>query len=562
MFPIRVPHNSRALLEIMALYDSQAGLRPLLDRVDMSGLNAANIFRMTMQSPIDVQQSPWPLGDYNASADLVAALESQTFQENIIGYLLRAFPEKRRDIFLHIPKCGGTDLITNLEPRSLSISKRLEDTAWTSKASFFAEVAKLIQKMPFFDNIFVHGHITIYEYNRFADLRPGDSLFSVLRDPVDQLLSQANYAVSRLVMDPAGRSPDTRQTLNRMGLASLPEGLRDSELREIALGLLKNREHFISNPICRHLSGVPGGNYETTIKTIMLYDIELTTMAFYNRWLHRRFGVNATTHHNASTKYLGRDDILAVLADELPSLIGEDQKVFDVVHHSIMAHKHVAIRGAGLARALGSAAAISSLPETIAAQRGMAFPERILDADGLSNISVTMGLPAVSNYLRNHPAHQGTALGEIRVASHVMFGQTGNCAPFIREGWSAAERSYRWATGPKSVLVFPTPDDPRDYQLEIDCEPYIIPNLLPNQRVIIHLNGELIGSADLSERALLRIDLPWLEISRHTDIVVTLDLPKAACPRVLTGVQDDRTLGIMVRSCLIAAYPGLGAAPA
>ena len=50
---------------------------------------------------------------------------SAAFQQEVLTLLLNAFPEKRRLLFVHIPKCAGSDLSHHLMTRYPSIDQRL-----------------------------------------------------------------------------------------------------------------------------------------------------------------------------------------------------------------------------------------------------------------------------------------------------------------------------------------------------------------------------------------------------------------------------------------------------
>ena len=48
-------------------------------------------------------------------------------QPRIVEMILNAHPEKRRLIFVHIPKCAGTDLTANLGTRYPTVHQTLAD---------------------------------------------------------------------------------------------------------------------------------------------------------------------------------------------------------------------------------------------------------------------------------------------------------------------------------------------------------------------------------------------------------------------------------------------------
>jgi hypothetical protein len=67
---------------------------------------------------------------YHPCGHFRAALLSDEFRRNVVQGLLAAFPEKGRNVFIHVPKCAGTDLIFNLVHRFLPLPKILEVKDW------------------------------------------------------------------------------------------------------------------------------------------------------------------------------------------------------------------------------------------------------------------------------------------------------------------------------------------------------------------------------------------------------------------------------------------------
>jgi hypothetical protein len=52
-------------------------------------------------------------------------------QARVVEMILNAHPEKQRLIFVHIPKCAGTDLTANLGTRYPVVHQTLADSNWT-----------------------------------------------------------------------------------------------------------------------------------------------------------------------------------------------------------------------------------------------------------------------------------------------------------------------------------------------------------------------------------------------------------------------------------------------
>jgi len=125
-----MPRTTRELFELFALYHPTDGLDGLLDRLDFSDVKPLQIYQVAHGRPPERLDLVVPDQGYRPRDHLKAALLSGEFRENTLRKLLVAFPEKRRDVFIHVPKCAGTDLILNLGRQRLLLPKMIEVESW------------------------------------------------------------------------------------------------------------------------------------------------------------------------------------------------------------------------------------------------------------------------------------------------------------------------------------------------------------------------------------------------------------------------------------------------
>ena len=112
------------MLSTFAAYDKKQGLSALLDRIDRHPGDVSQIYWTVL--------SRWPNSiEYRDQSKLTSRalyeslLTSKDFQTNIVRYVLEAYPEKRRFLFVHVPKCAGSDLagiVSKVVPSILSSS--------------------------------------------------------------------------------------------------------------------------------------------------------------------------------------------------------------------------------------------------------------------------------------------------------------------------------------------------------------------------------------------------------------------------------------------------------
>jgi hypothetical protein len=222
---------------------------------------------------------------------------SQTDQRRIVQTLLEAHPEKRRLIFVHIPKCAGTDLASTLK-HFPAIHDTLANPNWQKPETLDEAVAEIERKMAEMDSVLVHGHLRLRWIVNSKLSRAGDRLFTIVRDPAEQLISQVNYIATRLTADPAGKRPDTSGWLRAAGL-STAEGFTPEGLLEIALKQVQ------SNPICFSLGDA---TLDGTLELIRRSAIEITDTDRYSRWGEATWGAPFVTRHNTSKKFITEID--------------------------------------------------------------------------------------------------------------------------------------------------------------------------------------------------------------------------------------------------------------
>ena len=139
-------------------------------------------------------------------------LLSGEFQTDLIRLFLRAFPEKRRLIFVHVPKCAGTDLSANMMKRWPYLHQQMTQSHWLGREDLFKAISRLVLNLRFFDQLFITGHSSLRYYTSHELIRPFDRVFTILRDPIQIAVSQINYVITRILADARARtfSPDTR----------------------------------------------------------------------------------------------------------------------------------------------------------------------------------------------------------------------------------------------------------------------------------------------------------------------------------------------------------------
>jgi hypothetical protein len=343
---IAAPRNPRELFRLLACYEQSGDdLGGLFDRVDLSGVTGLQVYQSVLRRSPDPSRAGW--GDpYDAKAHFIAALTSFEFRAKAIEHFLDAFSDKNRLLFIHIPKCAGTDLRAKLLPKFVSLSLDLSSQDWTADNERLAALGAAARSAESTDEILVYGHLQLDFYLAKVGARVQDRIFTVIRDPVEIAISQANYAITILVNDPAGSRPDARDNLNRLGLDRLPENAGPAMLKELALRAFLDSRITKPNLICGHLASIGKGHAEA-IRNIVTHGVEVTDTARYNSWVRQAWGIDSQTRHNSSMKFLSRAD-LEPYRDRLDMLTSEDRKVFDLIGWALSKTGTPSIRGSEL----------------------------------------------------------------------------------------------------------------------------------------------------------------------------------------------------------------------
>ena len=533
--PLPAPHTMRELFEAFSLYDAAGGLHSMLGRLDLSEVRPHEVYQLVHGRPPETVTHAIAGEGYDPAAHLAGALHSAEFRQNILGNLLRAFPEKARDVFLHVPKCAGTDLILNLGQRRLLLPKMLEIEGWVSTEDFFTALRQLMQAIPHYQRFFVYGHIQFGEYIAAAGVRPPDRIFTVLRDPLDLMISQANYAITRLRQDPLGDDPDTDEFLRFLDLPHLPVGLTLREWRELAFRALLNRRICPRNHICHFLGNGGKETYRAAMINIVNYDVEVTTTAHYRDWLRTRWDLAPTTRHNLSNHWLARSHVEDALPAQVLADMAESRKLYDVVWWALGRKGTPSITGTEIAAAAGPGL-LDGFAEEIAAARlrPASVPARALRQR--MPVRLFEGTEAIDH-------HSSLVPGDA-AAQRLVFGIDANAAEFLDQGWAVGEEGFTWTTEAVSRIELPNPTDGADYRLRLVVGPFVVADRLQSQRVTVAANGIEIGSATVAARSLIDCDLPQAVLGIEPRLRIDFILPDAASPHDLVGSEDTRTLGL------------------
>ena len=533
--PLSMPKDLKQVFQLLGLYDPKEGLGDLLSRIRAEEISPRRVYNAVLLRAPDNIALATPHPRYNGREHLRMALESPEFQRKSMRNFLQVYPDKLRQIFIHIPKCAGTDLVLNLAPDRLSFPRVLTLSDWVSSEDLISALSGLVRAAPFHEQIFIYGHMTVGDYIDVGGARSSDQMFTVIRDPVELLLSQANYAAGRLRQDPEISSPDTQEIMAALGLERLQEERSAAYWKMLAAQCLVNQRVCPPNRICHYLGKEQIATYECAIEHIVRYDIEITETSQYRRWLNDRWGIQAESRHNKSEKVLSLQEALGFFPNQISSGTAEDQKLFDVVRWVLQKTGRSSTCGSEMAEIAGRGG-LFDLPKKLAGEK-TAGSIRVFVSQGEAEIDFLMtALP------------RGTVDHKLLTVADYAMRDGGNGCDISRAGWAVPEREFTWTNGNEAVLELPRPETAADYVLRIHCMPFIVNGALSSQNISLTVNGSEGNAVRCRDVSILDCDLPWSVLADHDRITVCLQLPDAAKPSELGRGEDARLLGVAVKS--------------
>jgi hypothetical protein len=283
--------------------------------------------------------------DYDPKEQFRTCLYSKEFQKNVMWLVPRAYPEIQRLIFVHIPKCAGTDLGLALRSRYPAIKDALCSTDLTAKRDLFATLRDLSIRLRFAERILLYGHIPLSDFLSKRMVRAQDAVFSVLRKPSEMFLSKVNYVITRIRDDveKGELKPDSRAWMSQLGIDEKKHDPTEEFLKNAYKDILR-KASLGRNMMCRMLGA---GTFASSLEHIAMYDIEIADTGSYDRWLMDRWELTSS-RSNKSVRYISADDLDTEDRKFIAEMSTEDERLFDFVRNELDKTGKSSIRGRDL----------------------------------------------------------------------------------------------------------------------------------------------------------------------------------------------------------------------
>jgi hypothetical protein len=346
-FPM--PADNRGLFRLLSLYDRDAPLGALLALTDTEGVTREQVDFVAFAH---IRRPPLPAASrgsqYRPHVHLESRILSQEFQNHLMELFTHAFPEAKRLIYIHIPRCAGTHFRLRVAHRYPHIPHALQNPAITPKKPLLTQIALMARTVDLFGRIVLSGHLRLNFFVQRVGVREADEIYTTIRDPVDLAVSHTDYVVQLLRAHPNGERMDARKFLDFLGMESCPTSMSAPQIEELATRIIYNDRILPQNPICWYLGD---GTSKAAIDNIVEKRIEITTVERYPAWIEERWRCSAPEPVNRAAA-IDRGLFVAKHAKRLADLTSEDGKVYSVVSRLLDMTGKSAIRGDELRQCL------------------------------------------------------------------------------------------------------------------------------------------------------------------------------------------------------------------
>lgn len=333
-------------MEGFMTYQPEAGLASMLDRMDWDGVLPSQAYNAVLNRIPESGEAAAPQPGYSAGEIFADALESDEFQGSLVHLLFDAYPEKRRLIFVHVMKCAGTDLIAHLSHRYPHIYNSCTEPRWVGKPELYEFLRNFSLSAVGAHEICWSGHVNLPSILEARLYRFGDDMFTVVREPVDRILSMVNYAVGIMADCRFPLRPDRLEWFRALDREPFTRPPSPSEALDLARQVLRNEQVVEPNVLCRALGR---GDVLSALDAMVRSNIEVTDTRRYERWLRTRWGVQASRRLNASEAVISREDLSSQDLEYLTEKSWEDWQLYDLIDRRLAETGEASLRGLDLA---------------------------------------------------------------------------------------------------------------------------------------------------------------------------------------------------------------------
>jgi len=326
------PNRPRELFDMFAVMGVTASMEGLLRGIEMKLAEPrAATFTVLSRWPTNAELAEITT-PYRAQPHLRRMIKSVEFRQNLAARILTVFPERRRILFVRLPRCAGETVMQALDAHHPVLPLDTADDRFRDSDELARTLGKLLGRFDITSTIGVAlpalapfttpgtGDGMLRWHSTEPVARPTDTIFCVLRPPRDLALSEVNALLTELRADP--RAAMLPAAL-RDKVGRLPEHGDIAAWRGVGRTLLGEVVSF--NPVCRALGD---GTADSSVAACARIPMQLVGLARYGEWARVALGPTDAPARIASEPILRPDDISGRDREKLEGLVAEDEKFY------------------------------------------------------------------------------------------------------------------------------------------------------------------------------------------------------------------------------------------
>ena len=331
-----LPARPRDLFELFVTLGDQATIPSLFEACDLRHTDTRHITFVMLNrwaTAEELAEQPTP---YNARHHLRSLVLGQEFRRSLIRRICDAYPERPRMLYVQIPRCAGEHFLTMADTMHAIIPDGIDRWKRGDQAEFIPRLGTYLARFnqtrsitmrlpvlaPFIQTTPPAQVDTVLPWSiNPPPKRPGDRLFTIVREPAGLILSQVNAILARLQTpasedDAAGKAWHAR-------LAPMPAAEDLPAWRSLGRTILASLP--TPNPICRALGD---GTAAGALEACRLSDIEIADLSIYHDWVKYSWDVEPEPPSNTSPKIFAREDLDETATARLAELTSEDSILY------------------------------------------------------------------------------------------------------------------------------------------------------------------------------------------------------------------------------------------
>lgn len=328
-----LPNRPRDLFELLVSLGQQASMPAIFESSDLRQADPRHLTYIALSrwpTLDELQAQPDP---YNPRNHLRTLVMGKEFRATLIRRICDAYPERPRLLHVRIPRCAGQHFTQMAGAMHAIVPPGIDQWQRGDMNTFIPALGAYLGRFNLTRTIKIDrpSLAPFTQVNPPLALdpslpwsldppprRPGDRLFTIIREPAHLILSEVNGILTAL-RQPRSEAEDAVTAEWRARLGALPPERNAAAWK--ALGRRVLAALPMTNPIC---SALGQGTAASALEACRLADIEIADLRLYADWVKYTWDVEPEPPPNASTPILTFQDLDAEAAGHLKHKIAED----------------------------------------------------------------------------------------------------------------------------------------------------------------------------------------------------------------------------------------------